>query len=216
MRLSRHFLNAPLRCQPLATKTVGNSPLATRRASVQPHAPCHRWPFAALQATEWSAKRRASEEPMSVGGARWLLVPPHAWSPTNHDPGQWRDETRKYRRDDKIDEKFRRLQFLAARKLVVESPYPVGTCWVRHTHVRQGRATKGLGLVGRWVDCRSACRGSQGGWGGGRQWDSEGQRPDGGPPSAPATWGTRGCNWNGRALRTPRPRTPGTRPLLPA
>ena len=93
MRLSRQFLNAPLRCQPLTTKTVGNSPLATRRASVQPHAPCHRCPFAALQATEWSAKRRASEEPMAVrrsevGTCGWLVSPGETPAPQhpNHDP----------------------------------------------------------------------------------------------------------------------------------
>ena len=51
----------------LPTKIVGegtNSMLASRR--VQPHAPYHPWPLAALQATKWSAKRRASEEPMAV------------------------------------------------------------------------------------------------------------------------------------------------------
>ena len=41
-----------------------NSMLASRR--VQPHAPYRPWPLAALQATKWSAKRRASEEPMAV------------------------------------------------------------------------------------------------------------------------------------------------------
>jgi hypothetical protein len=69
-----------------------NSMLASRR--VQPHAPYHPWPLAALQATKWSAKRRASEEPMAVrrsevGTCGWLVSPgetPAAPHHPNPDP----------------------------------------------------------------------------------------------------------------------------------
>jgi hypothetical protein len=78
----------------LPTQIVGegtNSMLASRR--VQPHAPYHPWPLAALQATKWSAKRRASEEPMAVrrsevGTCGWLVSPGETPAPQhpNHDP----------------------------------------------------------------------------------------------------------------------------------